>query len=312
MKVQEKVNSAAARTFDPRAVGTQEFSLAWVEDNVFPPEKSICYHGDAALPCQISLLVFSGWLYWTILLIPFTSSGSFWINRVAAPHFYDILFCKKFPKSLERIYSPRQGSDATPLGSAQIYCGCKNMYWPMPPAGRLLKIAPLNIFKMSSLGLFLCISFHFVTLTHSSLVNSLTLIFSFARSWDLCLNGSHLYGKPEASDYFTHCIIIIIILMQCPEWDLFLSASVSVSVLLNLPTQPDCESDLMSVLMCLPWSNRPRCTQSLSPESLCLVLTGPRQQPNYFSFDKGVALLWPGTSGLLVFPHNGGTPTALH
>lgn len=77
MKVQEKANSAAARTFDPRDVGTQEFSLAWVEDNVFPPEKSICYHGDAALPCQISLLVFSGWLYWTILLIAFTSSGSF-------------------------------------------------------------------------------------------------------------------------------------------------------------------------------------------------------------------------------------------
>lgn len=96
----------------------------------------------------------------------------------------------KFPKSLERIYSQRQGSDTTPLGSAQIL-----MYRPMPPAGKLLKIASLNIFKMSSLGLFLCISFHFVTLTPSSSVNSLTLIFSFARSWDLCLNGSHLYGK---------------------------------------------------------------------------------------------------------------------
>lgn len=215
----------------------------------------------------------------------FNSLHEFWFilnKQSGSPSFlwHSLLKKKgnKFPKSLERIYSPRQGSDTTPLGSAQIYCGCKNMYWPMPPAGRLLKIAPLNIFKMSSLGLFLCISFHFVTLTPSSSVNSLTLIFSFARSWDLCLNGSHLYGKPEASDYFSHCIIIIIILMQCPVsfWDLFLSASISVSVLLNLPTQPDCESDLMSVLMCLPWSNRPRCTESLSPGSL---LPGPDRSP---------------------------------
>lgn len=60
MKVQDWANSAAACTFDPRAVGTHEFSLAWVEDSVFPPEKSICCHGDAALPCQISLPVFYG------------------------------------------------------------------------------------------------------------------------------------------------------------------------------------------------------------------------------------------------------------
>lgn len=60
MKVQDWANSAAACAFDPRAVGTHEFSLAWVEDSVFPPEKSICCHGDAALPCQISLPVFYG------------------------------------------------------------------------------------------------------------------------------------------------------------------------------------------------------------------------------------------------------------
>lgn len=159
-------NSAAARTFDPRAVGTQEFSLAGVEDNVFPPEKSICYHGDAALPCRISLLVFSGWLYWTILLIPFTSSGSFWLNRVAAPHFYE---WNKFPKSLERIYSPRQGSGMTPLGLVKI---CID-WCPL--------LVDHSKKKRHRISLFLCISFHFVTLTPSSSVNSLTLIFSFAR-----------------------------------------------------------------------------------------------------------------------------------
>lgn len=77
MKVQGTANCAAARTFYPRAVSTHEFSLARVEDNVFLPEKSICYHSDAALPCQISLPVFYGWFYWTIVLIPMMASCSF-------------------------------------------------------------------------------------------------------------------------------------------------------------------------------------------------------------------------------------------
>lgn len=78
--------------------------------------------------------------------------------------------------------------------------------------------------------------------------------FCFAGLRDSCLRRTRLYEKPEESVFlfffFSHCIIIL--MQQSSMWHL--SASVSVSVLLNL--LQDCESDLMSVLMCLPRSSR--------------------------------------------------------
>lgn len=156
MKVQEAANSAATRTFDPRAVGTQEFSLSLGWRQCFSARKihllpwRCCPPVSDFIPCT----------FWMALLdYSFNTLHEFWFildKQSGSPSFlwHSLLQKKgnKFPKSLERIYSPRQGSDTTPLGSAQI---C--VFRPMPPAGRLLKKAQQNIFKMSSLGLFLCI-----------------------------------------------------------------------------------------------------------------------------------------------------------
>lgn len=72
---------------------------------------------------------------------------------------------------------------------------------------------------------------------------------------------------------FFFCYSVILIQMQ--QYSIWhLSARVSVVVLLNLLQEPNCESDLMSVLMCLPWSSRPRRAENWSPKSVWRVLTG--------------------------------------
>lgn len=59
-KAWETVTCVADHTYDPRVIGTYEFSLAGGENTLFSTRKSICFHGDAVLPCPISSAAFYG------------------------------------------------------------------------------------------------------------------------------------------------------------------------------------------------------------------------------------------------------------
>lgn len=191
MKVQGTANCAAARAFDPTAVSTHEFSLGRVEDNVFPPEKSICYHGDAALPCQISLPVFYGWLYWTILLIPMMVSCSFWINRASDLISMSFFFAKKW-KWIPKISGTR------------ISCKADFRYDAVRMDGFTVAVKTYESARIDGRS----VSLNWVVWDSFFYFVSL-IIGGLAHLHLSCLSGSRLYEKPEASHYFSLCITII-------------------------------------------------------------------------------------------------------
>lgn len=159
---------------------------------------------------------------------------------------------------------------ATRIHLAQSYCGCK--YWISILVHMDRCHMVVDNCKKNGLTWYFYIwavwgcslLFH-----DSASVNSLALIFCFAGLRDSYFRRTPLCGKPVESVF----LFSIILMQQSSVWHL--SASVSVSVLLNFLQEPDCDSDLMSVLMGLPRSSRPGGAENLSPKSVWPVLTGP-------------------------------------